>query len=248
MKTKAIQSIAGILSGVILTLATSCEKSANGNSSDQYDAVLEVSSEGASLLMQEKLAQALVVTDNLTQEELAMLLKMKNEEKLARDVYYALLAKWDVRIFSNISNAENNHITAVNTLLKFYGSTDTLIADQGVFTDPEVQNLYNELTTKGTTSVADAMGVGALIEDLDISDLESCITQTQNQNIIMVLENLRSGSRNHLRAFTSQLEALGITYTPVYITADEYNAILASGFETGKQYKMNKKGAVCNNM
>jgi hypothetical protein len=58
----------------------------------------------------------------------------------------------------------------------------------------------------------------------------------------MVFENLEKGSRNHLRAFTRQLTFLGLTYTPVYLGADEYNQIITSPNESGQQYQMNRFG------
>lgn len=41
------------------------------------------------------------------------------------------------------------------------------------------------------------------------------------------------GSRNHLRAFISQLSGQGVTYTPQYITQEEFDAIIDSPLETG---------------
>ena len=39
------------------------------------------------------------------------------EEKLARDVYLTLDAQWNMRIFQNISRAEQQHLGAVASLL-----------------------------------------------------------------------------------------------------------------------------------
>ncbi len=59
--------------------------------------------------------------------------------------------------------------------------------------------LYDQL-------VADALRVGAAVEEIDILDLEERIAQTDKAEIQLVYENLAKGSRNHLRAFTSTLE------------------------------------------
>ncbi len=133
---------------------------------------------------------------------------MKEEEKLARDVYTVLYQKWGSRIFYNISQAEEKHMDAVILLLKYYGSADTLVEDTGIFTRPEFQTLYNDLVSAGSASVEDAFKTGALIEEMDIKDLTDNLEFVTNENIILVFENLLKGSRNHLRAFIRQLASL----------------------------------------
>ena len=95
---------------------------------------------------------------------------------------------------------------------------------------------------KGSVSIEEAWKVGALIEEMDITDLTGYLIEVTNENIIMVFENLQKGSRNHLRAFNRQLVTLGLTYTPVYLSQDEYNLIVSSPNETGKLYQMNRNG------
>jgi hypothetical protein len=46
---------------------------------------------------------------------------------------------------------------------------------------------------------------------------------------------LSCGSRNHLRAFTSQLELQGQSYIPQYLSLEQYNAILAGSHENCNQ-------------
>ena len=77
---------------------------------------------------------------------------------------------------------------------------------------------------------------------LNIKDLLEALSSTTNENITLVFENLLKGSRNHLRAFNLQLTTLGIVYTPVYISETDYNLIVTSPMEKGKQYKMQGKG------
>ena len=47
--------------------------------------------------------------DILTDEEIAGLKLMREEEKLARDVYMVLYEQWNLPIFSNIANSEQAH-------------------------------------------------------------------------------------------------------------------------------------------
>jgi len=167
-------------------------------------------------------------------EERAGLTFMREEEKLARDVYLTLHDAWGLNIFSNISQSEQTHTEAVRTLLVKYQIPDPVTDDSiGVFTNKDLAVLYTTLVSEGRKSPVDALRVGALIEDLDIRDLQSYITQTDNDDIRLVYENLMRGSRNHLRSYVSQIESRGATYEPQYITAEAFGAIISSPRETG---------------
>ncbi len=225
-----------------LFVASSCQKDNMNAESAQYASVLSVSADGTTSVIEANLKSALITTSDLTDSELASLLKMKEEEKLARDVYTALAQKWGSAVFTNISAAESNHLNAIVLLLTNYGSTDTSIGEAGIFTDPVVQALYNDLVAKASVSVEEAYKTGALIEEMDINDLDEALTTTTNENVTLVFDNLLKGSRNHLRAFNLQLTTLGIIYTPVYISQTDYDQIVNSSMEKGKQYRMNGQG------
>jgi hypothetical protein len=173
--------------------------------------------------------------DALSQEEIDGLRYMREEEKLARDVYLTLYDQWGVPIFQNIASSEATHTEAVKTLLDRYSLEDPADGkDTGVFTDPELQALYDQLVAAGRSSRADALRVGAAIEEIDILDLEERIAQTDKDDIILVYENLLKGSRNHLRAFVSTLERQeGETYQPQYLTPAAYDAIVSTDIERG---------------
>lgn len=159
---------------------------------------------------------------------------MREEEKLARDVYLFLFDKWQLNIFNNIASSEQTHTDAIKDLLERYEITDPMKTDkQGNFQSQEMQNLYNELTLKGSTSLIDALIIGATIEDLDIKDLEKLKKETDNQDIILTYENLAKGSRNHLRAFVNQINSNGGKYSPQYISEEEYNSIISTEQEKG---------------
>jgi hypothetical protein len=148
-----------------------------------------------------------VATTDLSEAEAEGLSFMREEEKLARDVYLMLYEQWGIRIFQNIAKAEETHMSAVAGLLERYGLPDPA-ADKavGVFTNPELQALYDQLMEEGSQSLADALRVGALVEEVDIIDLEDYIDQTDNEDLLLVYQNLLKGSYNHLRAFKSTLE------------------------------------------
>ena len=170
----------------------------------------------------------------LSEEERDGLIHMREEEKLARDVYITLYEKWSTGIFSNISRAEQRHMDALKILLDKYSVEDPITDSTiGVFTSIEMQGLYDSLIEKGGNSLADALYVGATIEDLDIKDLYDFLEQTDNSDIKTVYQNLAKGSRNHLRAFVSQLSANGVEYEAQYLPPVEVDEIVNSPHERG---------------
>jgi hypothetical protein len=174
------------------------------------------------------------IASSLTDEEIAGLMWMREEEQLAHDVYVVLGDLWDLRIFDNISSAETTHIEAVSGLLDLYGLDDPAAGNEtGTFTDPALQRLYDQLVEDGSRSLEAALEVGALIEELDIVDLVARSAATDNPEISAVYENLERGSRNHLRAFVSQLDSRGVTYTPTQLDPDMFDAIVSSDMERG---------------
>jgi hypothetical protein len=170
----------------------------------------------------------------LTDDEIAGLLWMREEEQLAHDVYVELGDLWGLRIFENIAASETTHIDAVVGLLDRYGIADPADgAGAGTFINPTIQGLYDRLIADGSRSLDAALGVGALIEELDISDLQARAAATEVAEITALYEHLLRGSRNHLRAFTSQLELRGTTYEPTQLDSATFDAIVSSETERG---------------
>jgi len=163
------------------------------------------------------------------------MISMREEEKLARDVYRTLYDKWGVQTFQNISYSENRHSLAVKTLLDRYNVEDPVENDStGAFTIPAMQKLYDDLVVKGSVSVIEALNVGATIEDLDIYDLHKWIAGTDNEDIRVVYENLLRGSHNHMRSFMGQLEANSVSYAAQFLSQAEIDKILAAKQERGR--------------
>lgn len=171
----------------------------------------------------------------LTSTESESLLYMREEEKLAHDVYVTLYQKWNPPVFQNIADSELTHTDAVKALLDRYQLADPAAGnDVGTFANVTLQGLYDQLVAQGSQSLAEALKVGAIIEDLDIFDLQQRIAQTDRADIILLYENLMKGSRNHLRSFVSTMQTqVGQAYSPQYITQAEYDAVVGTPIESG---------------
>ena len=99
----------------------------------------------------------------LTSVEADSILFMKQEEKVARDVYQVLYAKWRHVTFANIAVSEQRHMNALDNLIARYRLTDTSPAEVGKFSIPELPALYDQLVALGSQSLKDALAVGVLI-------------------------------------------------------------------------------------
>ena len=208
-----------------------------GGMGGRFADVTNVDDQGATAVdhtMLQTAIAAMPVTD-LTAVEQAGLLYMREEEKLAHDVYVTLGEKWNVPVFQNIPQSEQTHMDAVKLLLGRYGLSDPATDKAiGVFTDAPLQGLYNDLVEQGSQSLAAALTVGATIEDLDIVDLQTRLAQTDKADIQLVYENLLKGSRNHLRAFTRTLtRQAGASYTPQYLSQKAFTEIVNTPMERG---------------
>lgn len=146
----------------------------------------------------------------LTQTEIETLKYMREEEKVARDLYLnfdQFYAASGVRVFGNIAKSEQKHMDAVKKLLTTYGIEDPVTDDTvGVFVNEELNTLYQTLLLKGEANLIEAFKVGVLVEETDIVDLAKAIAETDKRNIERVYQNLLKGSENHLRAFNRQLQ------------------------------------------
>ncbi|MDD1697160.1 MAG: DUF2202 domain-containing protein [Methanoregula sp.] len=147
-----------------------------------------------------------VVTGKLTDDEKYWLTYLREEEKVARDVYLSFNDTWNLRIFKNIAASEQQHMDAIKVLLDRYSIPDPA-ADTGIgeFTNPDLQQLYDDLIQQGSISKAEAFKVGVIIEETDIDDLNEAIAAAGHNDIKTVYSNLLQGSLHHLDAFESGL-------------------------------------------
>ncbi len=171
---------------------------------------------------------------SLTDVEVEGIMFMREEEKLAYDVYMTFADLYGQPIFSNIASAEAQHMAAVLGLMEAYDLDDPVDDSPiGVFVNDDLQALYDGLIADGSVDLAAALEVGAVIEEVDILDLERFLDDTINPDIVQVYDNLLRGSENHLRAFVSQLEAASIDRVPALMDQAAYDEILASQMQRG---------------
>lgn len=163
----------------------------------------------------------------LSELEIEDLTFMREEEKLARDVYQELYVYYKERgieliVLANIAASEQRHMDAMLNLLDKYQLTDPAATlEPGEFENDALSALYGNLVSDsdanptildepmsgGKVSPQAALYVGAWIEERDMIDILHAIANTSRADIVGVYTSLLCGSRDHLRAFVKHLGA-----------------------------------------
>ena len=229
-----------LLVGFVLILTSCAAAPLASASSDQVQEVIdtEVSAvsqgQGPDEGTHEETLEALS-DGNLTEAEIQGILFMREEEKLARDVYLTLADSSGMNIFSNIAGSESTHMDAILTLIEISDLEDPVgDAGQGVFENQKLQTLYNDLVERGNESLEEALLVGGAIEEIDIIDLQNYLAETENGAVIKVYQNLLMGSINHLRSFVrTYARQIGESYQPQFMSQEAYDELMSSNADRG---------------
>jgi hypothetical protein len=187
-----------LLLGIIFFVDTYEEQPVSNNTSNNQ----EVSNSNPSTITASDVESVGLSPDELTEKQLLYLIE---EEKLAHDVYTVMYEKYGARVFGNILESESTHQERVLTLLEARNIADPRSSEIGVFTDSDLQKFYDDLIAQGMLNETEAYRVGVIIEETDIADLTAQLATTTEQDVVDTLEDLRSASENHLRAFNRQI-------------------------------------------
>lgn len=206
---------------VAALMVVSCDKS------DDVEALGLDTMKSASVGQTDGVPTFTTTATDLTQDEMDGLLLMREEEKMAGDVYAYFFSVYELPVFERIAASEDRHAEAVLALLNHFGIADPALADAGVFSNPTLQTLYEQLVLQGSTVEA-ALATGAYIEELDIADLMKLLDETDNADLELVYGNLLKGSENHLRAFVNTLSGLGEEYQNQILTDEVFAEIMAA--------------------
>ena len=176
-------------------------------------------------------------TGTLDAAEETHLIFMREEEKLARDVYLTFAGMYpSTNVFQNIAtNSEQTHTDTMRDKLAQFSvadpnpDTNNLPSSLGVFTGETYgayfTDKFNLLTGWGSASELDALYAGAFIEELDMHDIIQCpqviidmdngigenecgLVHTDEAALINSYNSLVDGSENHLRSYVGQIEAV----------------------------------------
>ncbi|TCP42945.1 DUF2202 domain-containing protein [Rhodovulum marinum] len=146
-------------------------------------------------------------TDTYSDADIASLLFMLEEEKLAGDIYAAFYDQTGLRIFDNIAASEDRHHDALLNQASSLGVDviEFVSLPAGSYVNPALQAMYDDLLAMGSDSATAALNVGVLIEETDIVDLQDAVASVEGTALADVYGRLLDGSENHLAAFESAL-------------------------------------------
>jgi hypothetical protein len=162
----------------------------------------------------------------LSDEEITHLNYMREEEKLARDVYLFMYGKWNAVIFTQVADSEQQHMDTMKKMLDKYNLPDPASTEIGDFNNLDLQAKYDELIAAGSDSYVDGLYVGATIEEIDMIDIQEAIDFCDHVDLLTAYQHLLEGSKNHLRAYVGTLEKQGFTYEPQFISQELFDAIM----------------------
>ena len=150
------------------------------------------------------------VADPASPELAALLTRLREEERMARDLYAAFGALYPTsRPLQRIVASEQRHFDAVGRLLAAYGVADPSAGrEAGSYADAQLQSLYDQWKAQGTASRLGALKAAVELERADIADLEKAVAATTEPRVLRVLNRLLTVSRRHLEAYSRAADRL----------------------------------------
>lgn len=172
----------------------------------------------------------LKVFSQLTDAEINSIMSLREEEKVAYDVYTFMFEKYESKVFKNIAENEKDHMDKIKELIIQFNLNDPLsgISDQkGVFNNKKMQALYDEMIMAGNYGLLDALRAAARFEETDIIDLRNDLSAASDQTVVNTYINLESSSQDHLRALVKVIKEEGISYKPSYLSKEDFDKIMS---------------------
>ncbi len=157
----------------------------------------------------------------------SLLFKMYQEEKMSYDLLGEFYERWQLDIFNNLRSRDQKHVWCVDKVIIKYGYINDVKSEDGLYKDSRIQKLYNELSVKGCISDLSALEAAAIIKERSISELRERIQTQSDPYIVKVIFLMEQASQKQFRALVESIKLSGSDYTPVYLTDDEYNNIVA---------------------
>ncbi len=152
---------------------------------------------------------------------------MREEEKLAWDLYREMHQIWGLSVFKSVSGEEKEHMKKMLGLLQMYNIPDPVQGDvPGRYVNVYISDIYQSLSQQGRRSVQDALKVCALQEEINILDLIRVSQSATQPKVLEVYAELQRNSISHLRSFAHSLEILGIRYQGVKIPQNTIDSIV----------------------
>ncbi len=162
----------------------------------------------------------------ITETEAGDLQLLREEEKLARDLF----RDWSDRseLFGAVAHSKQLHFEIVGALLQRHQVTDRTLGGEGLYVFPQLQTLHQELLARGGSTELEALAAGAELHERDLVGLEEAAGRSQLEDVRASLAEIQRGARNHLRGCVEELALQGVDYAPRLLSPEAFAAIINS--------------------
>lgn len=141
---------------------------------------------------------------SLLDSEAESLLYMIEKEKMAYEIYEELSAQTGLSEFGFASFLEGRQYNKLLfTAERFNLDTSSLSTEAGVFSNDEIQNLYDTLMFEASISTEAAINVAISMEENDIAYLDSAVDNAESVLLGQVYFCLENSSINQINIFES---------------------------------------------
>lgn len=134
-----------------------------------------------------------------------------SQQKFANEMYLEFYNLYSEELFLNLSSIQEKNINHLDSL-NYNNSTSN-----------EIEQIYDGFIQRGSYSLTDAKIVSLASSELSLAILIN-INDSKNEFIII-------NSRNQIRVLNEELKILNISYSPQFISNEEFSPIINSEIE-----------------
>lgn len=166
---------------------------------------------------------------------------LHDQEKLALDLNWEFLERWNDPVFQSLGALERGHKDQLYLLMSGYGLEPLVTTlTEGEYGIAEHTNAYGTLHAQGWGSLLGAYLATAYVEEWDISEMRALANSTTEPSVQETLSKLLPGAEDHLRVLVSRIYGLGHDYQAQLLSQADVDEI-CSGVEpyTGTNFTLN---------
>lgn len=158
------------------------------------------------------------------------LLSTREQVKLTEDVSTVMYEKWGLQVFDAVVSDSQKQGKSLQSLISSYGLEDPYIAEQGNYTNENLEVLYKGLIEQGLRSQEDALLVGALLKELNVSHSWQSEHTTDDARLMRQYKRLYQDAYDHLNEFVYTYQKLsGKSYTNQYLGDSQFQYVRQKG-------------------
>ena len=142
---------------------------------------------------------------------------------LTKDVNTTFFEVWQLPIFEELAKTEARVITILTGTMKVMKLPveTTFLHQVGTYNHKGLQKLNDRLVVSGSSSKTEALMASAELEEHQILFLEKALEHTEDVDVILLYDRIRSISKDNLRDIVAELFKEGVAYRPVAMS-DQY--------------------------